>query len=230
MRKKVNILLRAINKIYKILGKNPNKYLKDITGVIHIGANTGQERNLYKKHNLNVLWVEPIPKIYEALENNIKNYKKQKAIKALITDKNNKEYQFNIANNNGASSSILKLEKHKDMWPDVFYEETILLHSTTLKTLIEKENININKYQALVLDTQGSELLALKGSISILKHIKYIVTEVADFESYKDCCTLYDISKFMNEHGFEESYRSKFAENTSGGSYYDIIFKKIFNS
>jgi FkbM family methyltransferase len=122
MKKIINVLHRAIN---KLTGKNPNKYLKNINGVIHIGANTGQERNLYEKYNLNVLWIEPIPKIYEELKKNIKDNKNQKAIKALITDKDNKEYQFNIANNNGASSSILELKEHKDMWPDVFYKDTI---------------------------------------------------------------------------------------------------------
>ena len=36
------------------------------------------------------------------------NYKNQKTIKVLIPDKNNKEYKFNISNNDGAPSSILK--------------------------------------------------------------------------------------------------------------------------
>jgi len=219
-----SILVWAINKINKIFGRDSNKFLKHITGLIHIGANTGQERNLYKKHGLNVVWIEPIPEVYKKIK---KEYKKQKAIKALVTDKNNKEYKFNIANNGGASSSILKLEKHKDIWPDVFYEETILLNSVTLERLIEKENIKIKDYQALVLDTQGSELLVLEGSISVLKHFKYIATEVADFESYKDCCTLSDIKKFMKQHNFQENYRSKFAESTKGGSYFDILFKRI---
>lgn len=188
---------------------------------------TQVKKEIYTKNNLNVLWVEPIPKVYKKLKENIKDYEKQKAIEALITDKDDKEYIFNIANNDGASSSILKLEKHKDIWPEVFYEETILLKSITLDKLIEKENITINDYQALVLDTQGSELLVLKGSIASLKHFKYIATEVADFESYKDCCTLEDITKFMKKYNFQENYRSKFAESTNGGSYYDILFKRI---
>lgn len=77
------------------------------------------------------------------------------------------------------------------------------------------------------MDTQGSELLALSGSVSILKHFKYIATEVADFESYKDCCTLDEVNKFMKEHNFREDYRLKFAESAKGGSYYEILFKRI---
>ena len=222
-----NLLHKVSNKINTILGRGTNKYLKNISGVIHVGANTGQERDLYYKHNLNVIWVEPIPTVFNKLKENIKDFKNQKAIKALITNKDNVEYKFNIANNNGASSSILTFKDHKDIWPDVFYEDTILLKSITLEKLIEKEGINCNDYQALVLDTQGSELLVLKGSTSILKHFKYIATEVADFESYKDCCTLADIKVFMDEHNFKEEYRSKFAERKEGGNYYDILFKRV---
>lgn len=66
----------------------------------------------------------------------------------------------------------------------------------------------------------------LKGSVSLLKNFKFIATEVADFESYKDCCTLLDISEFMTENHFEESHRTKFAEGTNGGNYYDVLFRK----
>ncbi|MBJ2174280.1 FkbM family methyltransferase [Aureibaculum sp. A20] len=222
-----SISTKVIRKINNVLGRGTNKFLKHVTGVIHIGANTGQERDLYRTHNLKVVWVEPIPKVYEKLKENIKSYENQKAIKALITNKNNKEYKFNIANNEGASSSILKLKEHKDIWPDVFYKETILLKSTTLEKLIENEKININNYQALVLDTQGSELLVLSGSTSILKHFKYIVVEVADFESYKDCCTLIQVTEFMKKQNFQENHRSKFVESINGGSYYDIVYKRM---
>ncbi len=226
MRKKKNILLKILDKIFTLLWKNPDKYLKGVNGVIHIGANTGQERILYDKYDLNVLWIEPIPEVYEILVKNIEKYKKQKAVMALVTDQNDKEYKFNIANNNGASSSILKLEKHIDLWPDVFYNKSMLMNSITLEKLLETKGIDISNYQALIIDTQGSELLVLKGSVSLLKNFKFIATEVADFESYKDCCTLLDMSKFMTENNFEESHRTKFAEGTNGGSYYDVLFKK----
>lgn len=41
---------KGIRKINRALSqRGSNKYLRNITGLIHIGANTGQERNLYKK-------------------------------------------------------------------------------------------------------------------------------------------------------------------------------------
>ena len=211
--------------ITKLLGKNPERFLKDISGVVHVGANTGQERKIYNSYRLDVIWVEPIPDIFEQLKNNIKGYKNQQAFKALITDVENKKYELHIASNNGASSSIYELKHHKDIWPHVSYQKSISMNSITLTSLFSRELIDSTKYQALVMDTQGSELLVLKGSLPILKNFKYIKTEVADFESYDGCCQLKEMRDFMIEHGYKEYHCNKFAQREKGGSYYDIIFE-----
>ena len=62
IRKIINKFLNKIM-IFFFLKKNPNFYLKNISGIIHIGANEGQEREKYKKYSLSVIWVEPIPQI-----------------------------------------------------------------------------------------------------------------------------------------------------------------------
>lgn len=103
------------------------------------------------------------------------------------------------------------------------------MNSITLTSLFKRKLIDIAKYQALIIDTQGSELLVLKGSLPILNKFKYIKTEVADFESYDGCCQLPEMIDFMTEHGFKEYSRDKFTQRTEGGSYYDIIFKKTDN-
>ncbi|SNR17698.1 FkbM family methyltransferase [Tenacibaculum jejuense] len=227
MIKKKSFSEKIINKFKKLFDKESEKFLTDITGLIHVGANIGQECRLYKKYGLDVIWIEPIPEVFQQLKRNIKKFPNQKAIQALLTNKNDETYEFNIANNNGASSSILKLDKHQDLWPEVSYEKTLQLKSITLQKLVADELIDINKYQAIVLDTQGSELLVLQGSIALLKKIKYISTEVANFESYKNCCKLDDMILFMKSNGFIEVYRETFAESDHGEIYYEILFKNI---
>ncbi|MEZ4859173.1 MAG: FkbM family methyltransferase [Flavobacteriaceae bacterium] len=216
---------RIIRKIKNVFGKNPNSFLKEITGVIHIGANIGQERDLYQSNGLAVIWVEPIPKVFKQLEYNLTNYKNQIPLQALVTDVEDKEYVFHIANNNGASSSIFNLKHHKDIWPDINFQESITLTSTTLPTLLKKNSIDQSNYQSLIIDTQGSELLVLKGCLPILNQFKFIKTEVADFEAYEGCCTLDQINHFMNTNGFQEYSKRDFAQRAKGGRYYDIIFK-----
>ena len=214
---------RRLKSIFKV---NPNKFLKKINGIIHVGANTGQEIGLYARYGLSVVWIEPIPEVFETLKVNLKNFPKQVALKGLVTDFDNVNYQFHLANNNGASSSILDLKLHQDIWPDVSFKKTIHLQSLTLPSLLKINNIKLAEFDMLVMDTQGSELLVLEGSKSIMHNFKYVKTEVPDFEAYKGCCQLKDLQSFMINHGYIEVYRNKFASHPNGGSYYDIMYKK----
>ncbi len=220
---KIKTLLRPLR---KVLGKSPDRFLLEVSGVVHVGANLGQERELYSAHGLIVVWVEPIPEVFTQLNDNIRGFKGQRAFQALVTDVDDKEYEFHVANNDGASSSILELKQHKDIWPGVHYTTTVLLKSMTLATLFARQRIDASQYQALVIDTQGSELLVLRGSLPVLNTFKYIKTEVPDFESYEGCCQLSDINEFMIEHGYKEFSRAKFAIRAGGGNYFDVAYKR----
>ena len=223
-------LLRRVpllQQLWHTIRKDPNHFLFSVSGVIHVGANTGQEREGYEEYGLNVLWVEPIPNIFKTLEKNIEHLHRQRAILALVTEQDNRSYQFHVADNAGASSSILELKDHKDLWPNVRYSETIPMTSTTLPSLLKKENIDLSKFNALIMDTQGSELLVLQGALPILRHFKFIKTEVADFEAYADCCQLEDINRFMEHNGFENFSQTQFAGRSEVGHYFDVTYKRV---
>lgn len=53
-------------------------FLTDASGVIHIGANSGQERDIYARQGLDVVWVEPIPEVFAELKQNITPLKRQR--------------------------------------------------------------------------------------------------------------------------------------------------------
>jgi FkbM family methyltransferase len=192
-----------------------------------VGANEGQESALYARFGLPVIWIEPNPVVFAILEKNIHQRKDQRAIKGLVTDIDDKEYEFHLANNKGESSSILEMNLHKEVWPQVHYEKTVLLRSDTLPSLLSKHQVDLNHYNMLIMDTQGSELMVLKGAEPILTHFQLIKTEVPDFESYKGCCQLQDIESFLVARGYKEVYRNQFAARQGGGAYYDIIYQKL---
>jgi FkbM family methyltransferase len=221
-----SIIKRIGRRMRSWIARDPDRFLKNIRGVIHVGANTGQEIELYAKHGLNAVWVEPIPEVYDMLKENLRNYPRQSAFQYLVTDRDDAEYRFNVANNNGESSSILEIALHKDLWPSVHFERSINLKSISLASLVQKESLDITQYQALIIDTQGSELLVLRGGEALLKAFKYIKLEVPDFESYKGCCQLKDVGAFLHERGFTEFSRTEFAERSQGGSYYDIVYQR----
>lgn len=215
----------VIRRAKTAFGIGPNGFLKRVSGVVHVGANVGQERQLYDRHGLRVIWIEPIPEVFRVLRENIKDYPHQVAFQRLVTDMDDDEHIFHISNNRG-SSSIFPLKKHKELWPDVDYVEKITLKSTTLVSLFKNEGIDVSKYDALVMDTQGSEFLVLKGAADILRRFRYIKTEVADFEAYEGCCQVEDISAYLKDYGFREISRNRFAGKEGVGSYYDIVYKR----
>jgi len=202
-----------------------NNFLNYVTGVIHIGANTGQERELYSRLGLHVIWIEPIPRIFSQLLENIANINHQIAFKRLITDKDDEEYELHISNNSGMSSSIFDLKEHRSIWPDVKYTSILKMNSVTLWSFCLREHINPIHYQALVLDAQGSELLILKGCSNLLYNFKYIKVEVPDFESYDGCCQLKDIQEFLDPFYLEVS-RKRFAARLNVGNYFDIVYER----
>lgn len=203
-----------------------NRFLSKIRGVIHVGANSGFERHLYDAFGLRVLWVEPIPAVFEILSNNISSFPSQRALNYLVTAEDGKSYEFHIANNGGHSSSILDFSKHKEMFPEVTYTETVTLTGARLATLMKNEGIDVSQYDALVLDTQGSECSILRGASDILGQFRFVKVEVADFEAYENCCQIGELSEFMSSHGYRENHRSVFCQKDGIGTYFDVLYQR----
>ena len=202
------------------------QFLGEARGVIHVGANTGQERDLYAGHGLPVVWIEPIPEVFERLRRNIEGYPGQRAYQALIADEDGRSYTFHIADNDGESSSIFDLGDHRDVWPEVSYARRITVEGITLASFLERHAVDVAAFDTLVLDTQGSELLVLKGAEPILPGIAQVWTEAADFEAYRGGARLDEIGDFLSGRGFREAGRRVFADRPQGGAYYDVLYRR----
>lgn len=172
-------------------------------GVIHIGAHKGEERTIYDDLRVkNIIWVEANPFIYQELMGILKPLENHKGYNYLITDVDDVNYDFLITNN-GQSSSILELDKHKQHHPDVHVTNVINLKSIKIDTLIEQEDLDIQDFDFINLDIQGAELLALKGFSEGLKHIKYVYTEVNTASVYKNCALIEELDEYLKEFGFK---------------------------
>ena len=221
-----NVLGRELYTRLEIGKRREYRFLRHVSAVIHVGANTGQEAELYHSMGLGVIWIEPIPEVFEDLKRHISEFPKQTAFSYLVTDEDNIECSLHIANNRGASSSILDLCGHSQMWPDVKYTHTITIPGTTLGSLLARERIDIRKFDALVLDTQGSELRILKGAASLLPNFRFVKVEVPDFESYRGCCQIGELSTYMASNGFSENCRVPFMRTSNLGTYFDVIYER----
>lgn len=102
------------------------------------------------------------------LKANLGGFPQQQAFHALITDCDDEEYQFHISNNRGMSSSIFALKDHSAIWPEVTFTSAVCLSSIKPVSHFRRERIDPADYQALILDTLGSELLVFLGAFPIL--------------------------------------------------------------
>jgi FkbM family methyltransferase len=220
-----SVLRSVARRIRQVFTTNADFFLNHVNGVIHVGGNLGQERDAYARRGLSVVWVEPNPEVFERLQRLIADFPGQRALSYLVTDKDDRIYPFHIANNEGQSSSILEMAAHKDVWPEISYAKTIELRGVTLESLLKRENLRPDDYDALVLDTQGSEMLVLRGAQELLKGFKFIKAEVADFESYKGCCRLSEMDAFLAQHGFHRVVAKKFWVKKGVGTYYEVVYR-----
>jgi FkbM family methyltransferase len=177
------------------------KYKMNIKGVLHIGAHTCEELNVYNKFNIfndKIIWVEANPTLCQ----NIIEQDKNIIIKNFIccdTDIGNTT--LHIANN-GASSSILELETHLKHHPNVHYINDIKVINKTIDTMYSEDNIPYDFANFLNIDIQGAELLALKGMTKVINNYDYIYLEVNKEHLYKDCALIDEIDSFLKTYNF----------------------------
>lgn len=196
------------------------KYNINPNGILHIGANTGQEAEAYDKLGVkNVIWVEAIPDVYLKLRSHISKYPGHIAIEACVSDKDGETVEFNIANNEGQSSSFLELGTHKQEHPTVKYINQIALQTIRVDTLLQQNNLTLSDGWLLNIDLQGAELLALKGMGNLIDFFDYAYLEVNQKELYKGCPLIQDIDLFMGIKGFDRK-ETKMTGNGWGDALY----------
>lgn len=179
------------------------KHRVNITGVLHCGASIGQEAKEYAKLGVqNMVFIEADPKVYNELKINLLDYQKAIPINACLSNVDNKEVTFHIANNGGQSSSMLEFGTHTTAHPEVKFVDSITLNTKRLDTIIDDFNLNIHEFNFLNMDLQGAELLALQGLGDYLKYFKYAYLEVNEREVYKHCARVEDLDLFLLAYGF----------------------------
>lgn len=197
-------------------------------GVIHVGANSGQEVAEYAARNLNVLWLEPITPIFLQLESNINPYSKQRAVNCLVGDEDDKQVTLHLSNNQGLSSSIMDMVDHAVFYPHVHFTDDVECTMNRLDTIMERRQLKLRDYDALVLDVQGAELLVLRGAPKVLNSIRFLQVESANFELYANYPTVEQIEELLRPYHFSEIDRNVFNEfpDHPGKQCFDITYAK----
>jgi FkbM family methyltransferase len=170
--------------------------------ILHIGAHDCEEKKDYNNYGFNdkqIIWIEGNTLLVDKIKS---KYSDVIIFDGLISDVDNKEYDF-IITNNGQSSSILELEEHLKEHPDVYEVNRYKKNTITIDTLLEKEKYENKLFEFVNIDIQGAELLALKGMTNVLLKAKYLYLEVNVKHLYKDCPLLTDIDEYLKKFGYE---------------------------
>jgi FkbM family methyltransferase len=172
-------------------------------GILHVGANRGQEAEEYQKAGVNhVVWVEALKDVYADLVSNVSKYC-HTCINACVSDVEGKKVVFHESNNEGQSSSYLQLGTHKTAHPEVHFLKDHEMTTTTIEELYI--NHSLDGLDMLVMDIQGAEMDALKGSVSRLPEFKIVYLEVNTQHVYEGCALLPEIDKFLRGYGFKKA-------------------------
>lgn len=181
-------------------------------GVLHIGANIGEEAPIYNELGItNVTWIEANPELIPQLKLNVKLYNHD-VINVLVGDVEGIELNFHISNNASQSSSILELGTHLIAHPEVNYVKDIVLKMRRIDQL----PTCFGGQDFLNIDLQGAELKALKGMGKLLDQFKWAYLEVNKAELYKGCALVDEVDSFMLEKGFRR-VETKWCGNTGWG-------------
>ena len=183
------------------------KYNLNIRGVYHIGANLGQELEVYNEIESikDVLLFEPDPNIIMELVSKACSYESRfRKIETfwLALGPEKKEGIFYVADNEGQSNSLLEPSYHKIQYPNVLFNDTIIVKVMPLDEIYTHDSFPVD-CNFINMDVQGYELEVLKGATKTLQHIDYIMCEVNNTELYKGGCLVEHLDEFLQSYNFK---------------------------
>ena len=179
------------------------KYGVKPKGVLHVGANVSEERDVYLELGIkHQVWIEANPNLFEQLVLNTAGNPYSFAFNICAGDENRKAI-LHEANNSGQSSSVLDLKTHKTAHPEVDYIGDIEVDMYRLDYWFEDKQFLSLNMDLLNIDVQGFELNVLKGMGDLLRQFKWAYLEVNKDELYEGCAMVWQIDEYLLNFGFE---------------------------
>jgi FkbM family methyltransferase len=103
---------------------------------------------------------------------------------------------FNVASNNGESSSLLQLGSHRELFPEVTMQSTIEVPTRRLDSVLAEHGLQ--PPDVMIVDVQGAEYLVLKSlSPVVLDALRLLYTEVSLEPVYEAAGLLSDVEALL---------------------------------
>lgn len=183
-------------------------------GVIHVGANDGEEFVYYKSMGVqNLMGFEPLRAPYERF-----GEAHPDVLKYMVGwGAEDAKMTIEVTENDKASSTLPRIEvdnweEHevfKDwnmgQWPIVGTEEIQIVR---FDNWVEYSKIDLNNYNFINMDIQGMELDGLKGMGDTLDYFDALVIECSEKPVFVGEHSAAEVSAWLAERGFEQVTRT----------------------
>jgi len=185
---------------------------KPITGVLHVGANVGQEAKLYSALGIpRVVWIECQAECRATLEANIAAAGRTEtdaiAIEAVASCTGQQVQLHRV--DNSISTSLKPLGKgHKVHFPFLQQLPPTPVTTVTLDDLLARRGLEGASFDFLYLDVQGSEIDVLRGATRTLSHVRNLMTEVSSCEHYTGGTDEEELHRMLVGAGFQRVQRA----------------------
>jgi FkbM family methyltransferase len=173
-------------------------------GIIHIGANNAGEARFYGAYDVPVAFFEAIPTVHEKAVKATAKFPNQRVFHACCADVDGREVTFNVSSNRGMSSSMFPLGRHGEIVPGVVYTEALKMTTSRAETIL-KQHYRLDDFNLAVIDTQGADLMVLKGLGEYVNYLDAINIEVSDTPLYEGGATFDEIYHYLKDRDFSLS-------------------------
>jgi FkbM family methyltransferase len=142
---------------------------------------------------------EADPQIFKKLVHNTRHWRNVICHPLALSDKDGTA-KFNCCRGDLAASGSLLIPGDQ-MLQSGNVSDVVTVSTRTLSTWMSE--MCIPKIDMLWLDMQGMELRALQASVSEIKRVSVIHTEVSLTRDYSDACLYRELREFLSENGFD---------------------------
>lgn len=179
---------------------NLKQIVSELDLIIDVGANSGQftKASNYFYPTAQIYTFEPLEDHFLKIQ---QTFSKMQSIKVYNLAIGNEEgfISFN-KNKYGHVSSILDISEENKYYPQDQIEK-IDVKITSLDTFFKETPIP--NATLIKLDVQGFELEVLKGAVTLIQKVKYIIIEANLETLYTNQPTFTEVNSFLNANGFE---------------------------
>jgi FkbM family methyltransferase len=192
-----------------------------VKGIIQVGANDGREINQFINYTKNIICFEPVLEARNRCSQRASQFKNTNIIISdyIISNKIG-ETEFYVGKESQNSSLFDLNPQRSAIHQRNQHDKKIILNSITLDEYFNiTPTVNKENYNYLYIDVQGAEHLVLEGATQILKQIDYIWMEVSYFDIYLGTMLFDDITKLLDNLGYELYHHKEIIEGQGDALY-----------